>query len=53
MCLVRRRHRDTFTLSHYHNPPGDLRRLTKLNYDHGNPLIIVYYGDLLVRLLWL
>jgi hypothetical protein len=44
--VVRRYHRDTLTLSHYRNPPGDLRRLNKSIHDHENPLIIVYCGDL-------
>jgi hypothetical protein len=46
LVVVRRRHSDTLTLRHYRNPPGDQRRLTKPIHDHGNPLILVYCGDL-------
>jgi hypothetical protein len=53
LVVVRRRHHDTLMLSHYHNPPRDLRRLTELIHDHGNPLITVYCGACRVWLLWL
>jgi hypothetical protein len=46
LVVVRRHHHDTLMLSHYYNPPGNLRRLTEPIHDHGNPLIIVYCGDL-------
>jgi hypothetical protein len=46
LVVVRSRHRDTLTLIHYRNPPGDLRRLNEPIHDHGNPLVIVYCNDL-------
>jgi hypothetical protein len=48
--VVRRRHRDTLTLIHYHVTIGGLRKTHRTNIHdhgyHGNPLIVVYCGDL-------
>jgi hypothetical protein len=57
LVVVRRYHRDTLTLNHYHVTTGGLKKTHKVNIHshvhHRNPLIVMYCGVLPYTLLWL